>query len=368
VAHAGDHARETYTRLLREGGWGVPILTDRNGPPVSHVAQVDPDPPGVGVGVRWAMDAPVRADGWPRRQFWTVKAAWLEMEEGVKPIEGGTLVTASESGRFRLPRPAGDYGVYRLMLDGRPLEAAGRKRGDRLLLDYAAADELGVTDMYILLDDASAPLTGFLRDYTASLLMGRAQALRRAGVMCQAVVEAFSGTASLPGEEATQPPGPGPSTEDLQAAEWSLVEARRAARRAAVSVGRLERLAGEVRGDVPTTASMLPDLSALPPVERERLAAVHDACAQAEPALREAAESTRALCQVNPDGDALTIHGYQAAFEAAQDAAREVETTLAETLAGMRADLAAGSLPPVVWPFQDWLTRTLQGLTAGWLD
>jgi hypothetical protein len=366
VAHAGDHARETYTRLLCDAGWGVPILTDRNGLPVSHVAQVDPDPPGVGAGVRWAMDAPVRADGWPRRRFWAVKAATLEMEEGVKPVEGGTMATAAESGRFRLPRPESDYGVYRLLLDGRPLEATSRKRGDKLLLDYAAADELGETDMYILLDDASAPLTGFLREYLTSLLMGRAQSLRRAGAMCQAVVEAFASAASTPSEEATQPPGP--TTEGLQAAEWSLVEARRAARRAAASVGRLERLASEVRGDMPATASMLPDLSALPPAERERLAAFHDACAQVAPALREAAESTTVLCQVNPGGEALTIQGYQAAFEAAQDAAREAEAILAETLAGMRADLAAGSLSPVAWPLQDWLTRTTQGLTAGWLD
>jgi hypothetical protein len=313
------------------------------------------------------MDAPVRADGWPRRRFWTVKAATLEMEEGVKLVEGGTMVTAAESGRFRLPRPESDYGVYRLLLDGRPLETASRKRGDKLLLDYVAADELGETDMYIILDDASAPLTGFLRKYLTSLLMGRAQTLRKAGVMCQAVVEAFSGAASPPSEEATQPPGP--STEDLQAAEWSLVEARRAARRAAASVGKLERLASEVRGDVPATASMLPDLSALPPMERERLAAVHDACAQAAPALREAAESITLLCQtINPDGEALTIQRYQAAIEAAQDAAREAETILAVTLAGMRADLAAGSLSRLTWSLQDWFTRTLQGLAAGWLD
>jgi hypothetical protein len=33
-------------------------------------------------------------------------------------------------------------------------------------------------------------------------------------------------------------------------------------------------------------------------------------------------------------------------------------------LARLRADLASGALPPLAWTLQDWLARTLLGLTA----
>jgi hypothetical protein len=368
IEHATARAVETYTRLLREAGWTVPIAADPDATPtgvdLAHAVQVDPEPPQVGAGIRWAMDAPLRADGSPRRRFWAVRAALSEMEEGVKSVEGGTLVTAADSRRFRLARPAGDYGVYRLLLDGTLLEAAGRKRGDRLLLDYVAADELGETDLYVVLHDPSAPLTGFLREYLVSLLMGRASALRRAGAMCQAVTEAFSGPPSASGEGDIAEPL-GPSAEDLQAAERSLEEARRAARRAAVSLGRLERLAGEVRGEGVPTAPTLPYLSAFSPQELERLSPARDACAEVGPLLAEAVQAIQAVCQSGDSGsEDLTLQAYQAALEEAGAATREAEATLREALARLRADLASGALPPVAWTLQDWLTRTLQGLTA----
>jgi hypothetical protein len=246
------------------------------------------------------------------------------------------------------------------LLDGRLLEAAGRKRGDRLLLDYVAVDELGETDLYVILEDPSAPLTGFLRDYTASLLMGRASALRRAGAMCQAVTEALSGTPPPSGEGDIAEPL-GPSAEDLQAAERSLEEARRAAQRAAASLGRLERLAGEVRGEGVPTAPSLPYLSAFSPGELE----VRDACAEVGPVLAEAAEAIQAACQPGDSGsEDVTLQAYQAALEEAQARTREAEATLREALARLRADLTSGALPPLAWAIEDWLTRTLQGLTA----
>ncbi len=367
VAYASSHATETYARLLREAGWTGPVATHSNELPIgvnlAHAAQVDPEPPQIGAGIRWAMDAPVRVDGSPRRQFWAMKAALLEMEEGVKPMEGGTLVTAPESRRFRLPRPASDYVVHRLLLDGRLVEATGRKRGDMLLLDYLAADDLGETDMVIILDDPSAPLTGFLREYLASLLMGRAHTLLRAGAMCQAVIDAFSRPTPPSGEEETQPSGP--STQDLQAAERSLVEARRAAQRAAASLGRLDRLASEVRGELAPTASTLPNLSAFSPQELERLTPIRDACAHVAPILAEAARSLSVLCQTGEtSGEGLTLELYRIAFDAAQATTREAEPALADALARLRTDLVSGALPPVAWTLQDWLTRTLQSLAA----
>jgi hypothetical protein len=365
LAHAVGHAVETYARTLREAGWTGPILTEADGLPAApeHVAQVDPEPSHLGAGVSWAMGAPVRADGSPRRVFWVVKAALMDMEDGVKPIEGGTLVTGPESRRVRVPRPVGDYGVYRLLLDGRLLPAASRKWGEALHLDYVAADQAGETDMYFVLHDPSAPLTGYLDEYLTLLLTGKALALRQAGAMCQALAEALS-DATHPPSEVGMPPYP-PASEDLQAAQQSLADAQRAARRAAASVGRLERLAGDVRGDLPPTASTLPNLSAFSPQEGQRLAHVREACAQVAPRLLETAQSLSAPSQPGEPGKAgITIQSYQAALDGAEASASESQIILAGSLARLRADLATGSLPHVAWVLQDWLTRTLQGLTA----
>jgi hypothetical protein len=367
VEHATARAVETYTRLLREAGWTLPITADPAAAPhgvgVAHVAQVDPDPPQVGAGVRWAMDAPLRADGSPRRRFWAVKAALLEMQDGIRPIEGGTLVTAPESARFRLQLPAGDYGVYRLLLDGTLPEAAGRKRGDRLLVDFIAVDELGVTDMVVVLNDPTAPLTGFLREYLVGLLTGRAHTLRRAGAMCQAVTEAFSGTPPPSAADIEKPLGS--AAEDLRAAELSLEEARRAAQRAAASVGRLERLAGDVRGEGAPAAPSLPYLSAFSPQELERLSPARDACAEAGPLLAEAAEAIQAACGPGDSGsEDLTLPAYQAAFEEAGAKTREAGGPLSEALVRLRADLASGAVPPLAWALQGWLTHILRALAA----
>ncbi len=360
VACAAAHAAETYARTLREMGWTIPILTHPNelSPtlPVelAHAVQVDPEPPEVGANVRWAMDAPLRADGHPDRRFWSVKAILLGMEQGVKQVAGGILVTGAESRRVRLPRPADGYALYRLLLDGRLLDIASRTRGDKLYLNYVAADEAGETDVFILLNDPSAPLAGLLREYLTSLLMGKAQTLRRAGEMCRALAEALASAEPLAGE------GPSPTVEDLRIAERSLAEARLAARRAAASLGRLERLASEVRGEPAISPPSLADLSALTSQEWEHLIPVRDACAQAAPAL---AEAIRAIAET-AEG-ALTIQGYRRAFEGAQAAAEEAEALLVRALGSLRADLVAGTLPPSAWPLHDWLTRILRGLVAG---
>jgi hypothetical protein len=366
VAYAAGHATQAYASLLRQMGWNLPIAAERDPLPGSleaaHAVQVDPEPPQLGAGLRWAMQAPVRADGSPRRQFWQVKATTLDMAQGVRPVAGGTLVAGGESRRVRLPRPAGDYGVYRLLLDGGLLDIPGRARGETLQLDYIVADEAGETDMLVIVHDRSAPLTGFLREYLACLLMGRAQALRRAGALCQAAAEALSGAAPLGGPEATRL-----AAADLLAAEQGLAEARQAVRRAAASLGRLERLAAEIHGEVPASAPGLPETAAFSPLELERLAVVRDACAQAAPALSDAAQSIEAVCQAGgSDAPGLTLDAYRAAFGQAQTAAREAAARLGQALGGLRADLAAGSLSPAAWPLQDWLARTLQGLTAGW--
>jgi hypothetical protein len=370
VAYAAGHALETYARLLREMGWTIPIDTDPNAFPtapahVTHVAQVDPEPPQIGAGLRWAMDAPLRPAGHPRRLFWDVKAALLGMEQGVRRAEGAVLVASPESRRIRLPRPATGYVVYRLLLDGQPVKDSARARGDALYLDYTAWDDMGQTDMYLILDTVSVPLTDFLRAYFVCLLMGRASALARGGRLCQTLAEALSSNEPMDSPEKASVP-----SEDLQVAQQRLAEAHRAARRAAASLGRLERLADEIRGGIPAaTSPILSNSLVLSPTELERLSSVRDACAQVAPALLEAADLIKAVCQPGAShADSLTIDGYQAAYGQGRATAAEAYNQLARALSFLRAELACGTLPAPAWIVQGWLTRILQGISVGWID
>jgi hypothetical protein len=355
-AYAADHARQTYARMLADLGWKVPILTTPDEVQVKHAVQVDPELPEVGAAVRWAQDAPLRADGYPGRRFWTIKAAWWGLKSGVKYVEGATLVSGPESRAVRLRRPKGDYATYRLLLDGRLLDTPCRSRGDTPYLDYAAADEAGETDMVFLCGGPAVPLPALLRDYLAALLAGQARILQRTADMGQALAEALTSAATLVGDT------PVHAIEDLQAAERGLAEARLAARRAAASLGKLEQVAGDIRGETTSSYPSLIRLAGFTPQEMERLSGVRDACAQAWPALAEAARAVTAACQGGQAG--LTVQAYRAAYEQEQAAALQAEASLTRALARLRADLAAGALSATTRPVHDWLTRMLQGLST----
>jgi hypothetical protein len=356
VAYAADHARQTYARLLADLGWSVPILAAPDEVQVKHAVQVDPEPPEVGTAVRWAQDAPLRADGYPGRRFWSIKAAWWELRDGIKHVEGATLVSGPESRGVRLRRPKGDYAAYRLLLDGRLLDTPCRLRGDTPYLDYAAADEAGETDLVFVCGGPAASLPALLRDYLAALLAGQARILQRTADMGQALAEALSSAATLVGDT------PAHAIEDLQAAERGLAEARLAARRAAASLGKLEQVAGDIRGETTSSYPSLIRLAGFSPQEMERLSTVRDACAQVCPALAEAARAITTASQAGQAG--LTVQAYRAAYEQGQAAALQADASLSRALARLRADLAAGALSAAARPVHDWLTRMLQGLGA----
>jgi hypothetical protein len=352
VTYTADHARQTYARMLADLGWTVPILSARDEAQDKHAVQVDPEPPEISIAIRWAQDAPLRVDGYPGRRFWVIRAAWWELKDGIKHFEGATLVSGPESRAVRLRRPKGDYAAYRLFLDGRLLDTPCRLRGDTPYLDYAAADEAGETDMLFLCGGPTAPLPALLRDYLAALLAGQARILHRTADMSHALAEALTSAATMVGGDT-----PPRAIEDLQAAERGLAEARLAARRAAASLGKLEQVAGDVRGETTSSYPNLIRLAGFTPQEMERLSAVRDACAQAWPALAEAARAITAARQAD-----LTVQAYRAANEQGQAAAFQAEASLTRALARLRADLAAGALSAASRPVHDWLTRVLQGL------
>ena len=360
--HVATHTETTYCNMLRGKGWTVPVFTasgDLSRPQsisVAHASQVDADPPELGAGVRWAMDAPLRADSTPRRRFWTVKTTLWEMEQGVKPSEGATLVTGADSRAVRLPRPKGEFAVHRLLLDGRLVDAPCRTRKDTLYLDYRASDEQGQTDLYVVHRKTTAPLTGLLRDYLRFLLLGKASSLRRTSAMCQAAAAAC---AVMTPSTVAEPP---PTTEDLRAAQRSLTEAHLVAQRTAASLSRLEQLIDTARGKALDSAPEFLDSTAFTPPQMDRLIPIREACDQAAWHLDQTAETLAEVCQ--PPESNLTTSAYQAAWDQADAAARQVTGTLAGPLRRLRADLAAGALPLAAWPVQDWLTDILQNLVT----
>jgi hypothetical protein len=358
--HVAAHTETTYANMLRGKGWTVPVFTasdDSSRPQsisVAHASQVDADPPELGAQVRWAMDAPLRADGTPRRRFWTVKTTLWEMEDGVKPVEGATLVTGADSRAVRLPRTKGEFAVHRLLLDGRLVDAPYRTRKDMLYLDYQASDEQGQTDLYVVHRKTTAPLTGLVRDYLRFLLLGKASSLRRTSAMCQAAAAAFAVMAS-----STVAKSPS-TTEDLRAAQRSLAEAHLVAQRTAASLSRLEQLIDTARGKALDSAPEFLDTTAFTPPQMDRLIPIREACDQAASRLSQTADAMTRMCR--PSEGNLTTSIYRTAWDQADTAARQVTDTLAGPLSILRTDLAAGALPPAAWPVQDWLTDILQNL------
>jgi hypothetical protein len=91
------------------------------------------------------------------------------------------LLTAPQSGRFQARWAEGwaEMTAYRLLLSGVLLPAYVQIDATHLSIPYQAEDALGQTDMYLVLPN-ELPLPHALRDYLASLLVGRAAALRHA--------------------------------------------------------------------------------------------------------------------------------------------------------------------------------------------
>ena len=360
--HVATHTEATYANMLRSKGWTVPLFTafdDLSRPQsisVAHASQVDADPPELGAQVRWAMDAPVQADGTPRRRFWTVKTTLWEMGDGVKPVEGATLVTGADSRAVRLSRPKGEFAVHRLLLDGRLVDAPCRTRKDTLYLDYRASDEQGQTDLYVVHRKTTAPLTGLLRDYLRFLLLGKASILRRTSAMCQAAAAAF---VVITPSTVAEPP---PTTENLRAAQRSLTEAHLVAQRTAASLSRLEQLIDTARAKALDSDPEFFDTTAFTPPQMDRLLPIRDACAQAVSLLSQTADAMTRVCR--PPESNLTISIYRTAWDQADAATLGVTDTLAGPLSILRTDLAAGALPLAAWPVQDWLADILQNLAT----
>jgi len=373
VRGAASHAEATYARLAREQGWQVPVIClqdlpawpGRTAPAGAeptrvtlplHVIQVDDEPDALGAALRWAPDAPLGADGHPRRRFWQLKMSGWLAPSGIRSEQAVRLVTGPDSCRVRLPRPAWPVqAVYRLMLDGRLLDAAsGGQSG--FALDYVAEDDEGPTDLYVICKDPSAPLAGYPDGYLRSLLQARSLVLNRAAGLCAALSADLSA--------ATSPAGsPAPVTADLTAAQLGLEQARQAARRAAGSLEQLEKWIGAGQPGAPGSAIVMPELAGLPAVQLEHLIELGNACAETAATLTEVCSALRNATQAG--GLGLSLLAYQTLSQGAHDAERSADEQLAGHLTWLRSELAAGALPAAAWAVHNRLVTILQSLAAG---
>jgi hypothetical protein len=353
-AHVVARAEATYARSLRELGWRVPVISGIETPPWEDIAPgqlmtSEDEPPEISAVTTWAPDAPVRADGSARRQFWEIKAAWLATRAGERPAPVATVITRADAGGVRVPRRFAGA-AYRLLLDGRLLDVPGAESPASPRLDYMVEDGFGQTDLLIVCRDPAAPLTGWPADYLRHLLRHTAHRLERAAAMCQAAAETLAGATPAP-----------PNVTPGLGAESSLAEAQRAAARAARAVYRLEMVRNAVLGRaLPATPEGARLEWTLTIEQLERLAPLREACARAAERLRQGA-SELSLSEVTPAA-------YQAARRRADAAAADAGALLQPALAGLRADLAAGALPPALaalTALERWLVDAMSSAEPG---
>lgn len=345
-AHVVARAEAAYAHRLREQGWRVPVLSGTDAPSwdeatSGHLMTSDAEPPEISAVVTWAPDAPVRADGSARRRFWEIKAAWVAARAGERPAPNALVITRADAGALRLPHRHTGVAAYRLLLDGRLLDVARAESTAPTRLDYVVEDGAGQTDMLIVCRDPATPLTGWPADYLRHLLCHAAHRLERAAAMCQAAAETLAGATPTR-----------PSVAPGIVAGSSLAEAQRAAERAARSVYRLEMLRDAVLArSVPATPETSSRAWTLTPEQMARLAPLRDACARAAEVLRQGV--------VGLSVSEVTMAAYRTARSRADAAAGEADALLQPALTGLRADLAAGVLPPALTSLQDWLVDVL---------
>jgi len=124
----------------------------------------------------------------------------------------------------------------------------------------------------------------------------------------------------------------------------------------------LEQLIDTARAKALDSAPEIFDATAFTPLQMDRLIPIREACDQAASLLSQTADAMTRVCR--PPESNLTTSIYQAAWDQAGAATRDVTDTLAGPLSILRTDLAAGALPLAAWPVQDWLTDILQNLAT----
>jgi hypothetical protein len=404
LAETGEEGRESYSQLLAEAGWKIPIQTPDNEeqPLPLHLLslaeptaltrveasdgivilqqpiQVEPDPLEIGRGPVWAEGAPIRPDGYLRRKFWTVRAhiwprrfpqAILAENLLTIPGKGGLLITSAQEAPLKINLPKGAKPeAYRLSLSGALSGAEGLavNRG-KLSGLYPVEDDKAQTDCLLVIDQPATSLTGFTLTYLQRLLQSQAEALAQGATLASQLGQALAPPPEKTEQSRSQAPTrPLPYT--LAEARRGLKEADAALRKAMASVGGLEAGFGTILGKPGSeTAQAAAPAPAISPeifegVAREVLHEAGATCLALAPRLDSAAKSVRQTVE-NPEG--FTAAQYQAAYTAAIEAAQTAREQLLSLIERLRTEIAAEELPLVAWRVHDQLQALAEGLRWG---
>lgn len=333
------HARETYTALLLELGWK---LSDPLAPP--HRVQIPANPADAGTDFRWAMDAPIRADGSPTPEFWRQKEA-NTLTKLSAPADAHQIMVSSptETVQFEI---AGAVVPFRLRLDGALEPVAMEKKGEKTAFLAIPAGEDGQTDIYFTLPAAGTPVSGTLAVYLRSLLTGQQHALAH---VAQSVAQL---DAALTPDPAGSPTAAAPSPE-LSEAHAALTDANAALQRAAASIGALEDVFASALNAAPTQSAALSFMV----LEKEKLARVKSAC-----------ENARFTINNMPDPtlpETFTVEDYRQRYEQIGTAANAITVRFENALQWLREQLVLGNLSSSAWSVHAKLETILKLLYHG---
>ncbi len=327
-----EDAQQSYGQILQE--LGRPLTQAIDPPP--HGAQIIPDFADVGAEIRWAIDAPLRPDGTPRRRFWALKKENLQKTlPDDAPFYAADPVAAVE-----IP-VAADALVGRLMLNGQLEQTSfDAEAGDSVL---SAQNKNAAADLYFTLPRAGAPLPDYLAEYLRSLLAGKTQTLAYCAGTLEQLLQAF--------EEPSPPAKAKPPDAALSEAQAALVQANQALHKAASSIGALEEVFAAAL-DKTQSPELSPTFFSL---DAARFKTLQSACQTLAPGLNAAAQTTLPA--------SFTLADYTAAHRRAVDAAGQAFHNLNAVLRRLREELAAGALPPAGWSVHAQVQALLQSLS-----
>jgi hypothetical protein len=345
---------------------------------LQHSIQVDPDPVEVGCGPVWAGNAPIRTDGAVRPKFWEVRhylwkhtlpKTMLEDKSLALSLKDGLLVTCRGDVSLGVETTAGPKStVYRLRLNGKLITDDNLKiRRGKLSGPYLVEDEGGQTDLVFLLNDASAPLSGFLLTYLSGLLIAQAQTLTRCATLAERL-----GKILTPGQSEAEPTKPGrsaPTSYTFAEARRGLSEADAALRKAMASINALSdgftTILGQGHPEVipqPATKPVVVSPEIFEGVAKDILVEAGANCADIVPELKSAATALQKTIDAPDD---FTIEQYQRSYTTAVAAAQSARESLLEIIARLRLEIASERLPLVVWRIHDQVQAIAENLRWG---
>lgn len=403
---AGQHETQAaYHQTLLDSGWQIPLYPATSQPdlpwqqltltnsndlatlslPQKKAAkrlflslhqpiQIDPDPTDIGRGPVWAEGAPIRADGSVRPTFWLVRQhVWphllpetrLDNQTLLIPTAGSSIISRRGDASLKVDLSTNAKPkVYRLYLSGE-LVAEDKLKASRGKLSglYLAQDEAGQTDLNLLVNDSTAPLSDFPLTYLSQLLTAQVQSLTHSAALAAALGQALSSEQAKPEVAATVHPVK--SSYVLEEARRGLREADAALRKALASVSELEGGLATILGKEmprPAVAPLAVNPAIFEGEARDVLIEVGAACAKIEAPLNSAASLLKQTL-ASPNG--FTVEQYQQSYTTAVIAARAVREPLLEAIALLRLEIAAERLPLVAWRVHNQVQEMAENLRWG---